>query len=188
SFITCPFGIEYVGLVMVAFGICDSIVSLLVGFVHKRIGRLPCMLVAALLSYGLFGALLKWQPTQMYPAFIIAGLFGVADAIFDPITTGQFCMPLVLHLYIFVCVSAIYGTIFPKSLEPAYATNDMCQQLGFMIIFLYASLSKVQVSIILQIIYLTIAMTGYLLMEYIERKKPKDSDDNDKTNRMSEQY
>lgn len=80
---SCIKGIESVGLVMICFGVADTLGSYGFGFVVKYIGRIPCFLIAALLNYGTIMIMIFWVPTDnsKYVLYIIAVLWGLSDAV-----------------------------------------------------------------------------------------------------------
>ena len=80
---SCIKGIESVGLVMICFGVADTLGSYGFGFVVKYIGRIPCFLTAALLNYGTIMIMIFWVPTEnsKYVLYIIAVLWGLSDAV-----------------------------------------------------------------------------------------------------------
>jgi predicted MFS family arabinose efflux permease len=83
SYISCVKGVNQVGLVMICFGVADTLGSYGFGYAIKYIGRIPCFLVAAGLNYLSLGLLIFWQPSleSSYVLYIIAVLWGLADAV-----------------------------------------------------------------------------------------------------------
>ncbi len=80
---SCIKGIENVGLVMISYGISDTIGSYGFGYVIKYIGRIPCFLIAAVLNYATILLMFLWVPTpeSTYVLYLIAVLWGLADAV-----------------------------------------------------------------------------------------------------------
>jgi predicted MFS family arabinose efflux permease len=66
---------------MIVFGVCDALSSLSFGHIAKYVGRIYCLIFAALINYALIITMLIWIPTenQLWVLFILAGLWGIAD-------------------------------------------------------------------------------------------------------------
>lgn len=75
---------------MVCNGICYVTSSYLFGWLAKYIGRWGCFIFAALLNYALIILMFFWEPVdeQMYVLFIIAGIWAIADAIWQSQVIG----------------------------------------------------------------------------------------------------
>ena len=76
-------GVQYVGFVMIAFGVADVLGSYGFGYVIKYVGRIPCFIVAALINYASIGVMLFWKPNSesMFILYLIAVLWGLGDAV-----------------------------------------------------------------------------------------------------------
>ncbi len=76
---------SFIGLVLICHGICNAIASYIFGSLAKYIGRLGCFTVAAALNYTAIIFMYFWHPleNQMYILFIIVGLWGISDAIWQ---------------------------------------------------------------------------------------------------------
>ncbi|CAF4929431.1 unnamed protein product [Rotaria sp. Silwood1] len=160
GFITCSVGIQYIGLVMMVYGIAASIFSIIVGYVGKFHRRSLIFVIASIVCYGSLITMLLWKPysSQMYVLYILAILQGLASAIWDPV------------------VSALYETVFPKEEEAAFSSMWLGENTGHLVVYLYAGSLRARTSIILQIIYLTIALIGYFILDikqtYQQKKLP----------------
>ncbi|CAF3797517.1 unnamed protein product [Rotaria sp. Silwood1] len=148
------------GLVMMVYGIAASIFSIIVGYVGKFHRRSLIFVIASIVCYGSLIAMLLWKPysSQMYVLYILAILQGLASAIWDPV------------------VSALYETVFPKEEEAAFSSMWLGENTGHLVVYLYAGSLRARTSIILQIIYLTIALIGYFILDikqtYQQKKLP----------------
>ncbi|CAF1574181.1 unnamed protein product, partial [Adineta steineri] len=85
GFITCLIGIRYVGLVMVCNGIFQALSSYIFGRLVKYTGRIFVFSIAALINYAMIILMFLWEPksSQMVLLFVIAGFWGIADAIWQ---------------------------------------------------------------------------------------------------------
>jgi predicted MFS family arabinose efflux permease len=72
-----------VGYVMIAYGVSNSIFSMLIGWLVKLTGRLVAVLTAFLCHLSIIITLLVWlpDPSQQILYFVITTLWGAADAI-----------------------------------------------------------------------------------------------------------
>ncbi|CAF5219291.1 unnamed protein product, partial [Rotaria magnacalcarata] len=105
GFISCVLNAKYVGLILMVYGICDSIGSFAFGQLVKLVGRWPCFAFAAIINYALIITMLVWHPSQDQIAvlFVLAALWGVTDAIWQ------------------TQINAFYGVIFTENREAAFS-------------------------------------------------------------------
>jgi len=155
SFVNCIMGIENVGLVMLCYGIADTIGSYLFGYIIKYTGRVAVFLTAALLNYSTILLMIFWEPNDKsyYVVFLIAILWGLADAVWQ----SQ--------------VTAFYGVIFKSEEEAAFSNRMLWESVGFAIGYAYADHICVSTILYLLIVYLTLSLIGYGLIEYREKRK-----------------
>lgn len=75
---------------MVFNGVCGAISSYIFGELAKYIGRFGCLLTAAILNFATLILMFFWNPLeeQMYVLFIIAGLWGIAGAVWQSQVIG----------------------------------------------------------------------------------------------------
>lgn len=90
-------GISSVGYVMICFGVVNAICSLIFGSVMKYIGRIPILALGAVVHAGLIFVLLVWRPHPNNPIifFLISGLWGVGDAVWQTQVNGKFFFLLI---------------------------------------------------------------------------------------------
>jgi len=82
---------SFIGLVLICNGICNTIASYIFGALVKYIGRIGCFIIAAALNYAAIIFMYFWDPLedQMYILFVIAGLWGIADAVWQSQVIGM---------------------------------------------------------------------------------------------------
>ena len=75
---------------MVCNGICQAISSYVFGRLVKYTGRIFVYIVGALINYGTIILMFLWNPkqSQIFLLFFIAGLWGIADAIWQTQVIG----------------------------------------------------------------------------------------------------
>ncbi|CAF1423537.1 unnamed protein product [Adineta steineri] len=154
AFISCTISAKYIGLIMIAFGICDSIGSYVFGQLVKTIGRWPCFAIATLISYALIIVMLVWRPSadRMFVFFIIAGLWGLADAVWQSQT------------------SALYGVIFTENNEAAFSNFRLWESAGFALFYIIMPRIRTRTTLIILLVFLTLGMTGYAIVECRSRR------------------
>ncbi|KAK9411735.1 protein unc-93A-like [Crotalus adamanteus] len=132
SYVTCALGINFVGYVMICFSATNSLASLLFGKIYQFTGRKVLFTLGAILYLGCIIALLLWKPhpNQLALFFIIPAIWGVADAILQTLT------------------NALYGILFEKHKEAAFANYRLWESLGFVIAFGYSTFLSVSIKLL----------------------------------------
>ncbi|CAF1370961.1 unnamed protein product [Adineta ricciae] len=154
AFVSCTFSAKYVGLVMIAFGICDSVGSFAFGQLVKVVGRWPCFAIATVINYALVITMLIWHPSsnQIVVLFIIAGLWGVADSVWQSQT------------------SALYGVLFNDTNEAAFSNYRLWESVGFAFFYIITPYARTRIILIILLSFLTVGISGYIIIEYRCRK------------------
>jgi len=156
GFVTCAYGVHTVGRVLIVFGIFDAAFSFLSGYVIKLVGRIPIFIFGAIMNYVVIIIMLTWTPKvdEVYVVYILAALWGLGDAVWQ------------------TQINALYGVLFKNKEEAAFSNYRMWESLGFVIAFItQASGVCVFPKIIGTIVFLTIGMIGYFLVEMSVRRK-----------------
>jgi predicted MFS family arabinose efflux permease len=91
AFVSCALGIHNVGYVMICFGVVNAICSVIFGSIMKFIGRVPIMVLGVVVHACLVVVLLFWRPHPSSPLvfFVISGLWGVGDAVWQTQMNGK---------------------------------------------------------------------------------------------------
>ena len=150
AFVTCSLSAKYVGFVLMVYGVSDSISSLVIGQIVKTIGRWPCFTIGALINYSLITIMFVWQPTKnpIGVLFILAGLWGVADAIWITL------------------INAFYGVIFDDNSEAAFSNYRLWESCGYLLIVAITPYIHVHSILIILVVFLSLGMSGYGFVEY----------------------
>jgi len=84
--------VEHVGYVLICYGATDAVASVTCGSIVRRTGRVPLFIFATALNLALIIAMLIWIPDASEPAalFIMAALWGLADAVWQTQVNGKF--------------------------------------------------------------------------------------------------
>ncbi|XP_063089137.1 protein unc-93 homolog A isoform X2 [Cavia porcellus] len=154
SYVTCALGIQFVGYVMICFSAASSSCSLLYGKISQYTGRAVLYALGTVTHLSCIVSLLLWQPrtAQMAVFFILPGLWGVADAVWQTQN------------------SVIYGVLFEKNKEAAFANYRLWEALGFVIAFGYSTFLCVSTKLYILAAVLILTMVAYGIVEYLESK------------------
>merc|ERR1712223_1169550 len=156
GFVTCAYGVHIVGRVLIVYGIFDAGFSFLSGYIIKLVGRIPIFIFGALMNYVVVIVMLTWTPkvSEVYVVYILAALWGMGDAVWQ------------------TQINALYGVLFKNKEEAAFSNYRMWESLGFVIAFItQASGVCVFPKIIGTIVFLTVGMIGYFMVEMGVRRK-----------------
>ncbi|CAF3823361.1 unnamed protein product [Adineta steineri] len=137
------------GLIMTMYGVTVTLSSIAIIFLVKRkYSRPACFVIAALLSYTVFIVMLIWKPasSQTYVLFILPCLSSISTGITEPFIT------------------AMYNSVFPGKKDTAFSLLTFAQTASCLALLLYASVLRVRIQIILQLIFLTLAMLSYIII------------------------
>ena len=118
AYITCAWGVNHVGYVLICYGAADAIGSITCGSIVKRVGRIPIFIFGASLNAALITTLFLWRPDPSNSAvfFVIAALWGLSDSIWQTqinCTYFIFCVEFVKHFNVF---SFFYHSILRRHL------------------------------------------------------------------------
>ncbi|XP_006882896.1 PREDICTED: protein unc-93 homolog A [Elephantulus edwardii] len=160
SYVTCALGIQFVGYVAICFAATDALCSLLYGKLSQYVGRVSIYVLGALVHLGCIVALLLWKPhpDQLAVFFIFSALWGVSDAVWQTQN------------------NALYGTLFEKNKEAAFANYRLGEALGFVIAFGYSTYLCVYIKLYILLGVLLAAMVAYGTVEYLEARTPRPLD------------
>ncbi|CAF1619503.1 unnamed protein product [Adineta ricciae] len=149
AFITCVIGIRYIGLIMAAHGICYVMSSYFFGWFARYIKRIGCFIFAAILNYAMIIWMYVWEPNdkQIAVLFIMAGVWGIADAIWQ----SQ--------------VIAAYTVLYSDGDPTVVAKYRLWKSVGSLLTYSYASYITMRSTLLVLLIFLTVSMIGYGIIE-----------------------
>ncbi len=101
----------------------------------KYIGRTGCFIIAAMLNYSMIALMYFWEPVadQIYILFIIAGLWGIATAIWQSQVIGKihFLRSSMDHSFL----SATYTVLYAGTDSSAIAKYRLWKAVGSLLTY-----------------------------------------------------
>lgn len=163
SYVSCALGVQNVGFVMICFGVVNAICSLLFGSVMKYVGRVPIMILGALVHGGIQVFLLIWRPHPATPLlfFMASGLWGVGDAVWQTQVNG------------------LYGALFRRNKEAAFSNYRLWESVGFVVAYAYSTQLCTKIKLYVQLATLLFGFLLYCVVEIhhlrkVRRQKEKE--------------
>ncbi|KAJ8020381.1 Protein unc-93-like A [Holothuria leucospilota] len=91
SYVTCTVGVEWVGFVMICYGITSALFSPFWGNLAKLTGRFVILTTGTIIFGTLIVVLLTWAPKvdQLWVMFVSTALWGVAGAAWETQLNGE---------------------------------------------------------------------------------------------------
>ncbi|XP_055362477.1 protein unc-93 homolog A-like [Betta splendens] len=163
NYVTCALGIHYIGFVMMCFGAFNSVSSFTFGRLARYTGRAALFFLGALINVSCIIALLFWRPhpDQLPVFFVFPALWAMADSIWQTQT------------------NALYGVLFPRDKEAAFANYRMWESLGYVISFAYSTFLCLEYKLYIVLAVLLLTAVTYPIVEYHEHKNPTPSIEQD---------
>ncbi|KAL3268485.1 hypothetical protein HHI36_007596 [Cryptolaemus montrouzieri] len=159
AFVTCGWGVENIGFVMICFGVCNGIASTSIGGLTKLFGRRFFIFLGFLLHLSLIIGLQFWSPglKNKFVYFAISGLWGFADAIW------------------LVQIHSLSGMLFQGKEEAAYSNFRLWESLGSVITYAYGPFLCTNLKLYWLLLLLVIGIICYSVIEYIYPRNVEES-------------
>ncbi|XP_036318700.1 UNC93-like protein [Rhagoletis pomonella] len=157
AYVSCALGINQIGFVMICFGVVNAICSILFGSVMKYIGRLPIIILGAVVHFTLISIELFWRPSPENPLifYAMSGLWGVGDAVWQTQING------------------LYGLLFRRNKEAAFSNYRLWESAGFVIAYAYATTLCARMKLYVLLAVLALGCVGYTIVEILYRRKQR---------------
>ncbi|XP_053315961.1 protein unc-93 homolog A-like [Spea bombifrons] len=157
SYVTCILGLKYVGFVIICFGVTNSICAAIFGKLAQYTGRIPLFIFGAAINIGCIIGFLVWKPSTGNFAifFVMSALWGIADAVWQTL------------------LSSLYGVLFEKNKEAAFANFSLWESLGFAIAFGYSSFLCVYIKLYILMCVIVLGILLYGAVEFIEYRNSR---------------
>ncbi|XP_071528811.1 UNC93-like protein [Panulirus ornatus] len=153
AYVTCGLGVHMVGYIFVFYGVCDSLCSISFTPLVKRYGRVPLFSLGFIINLILIITFIYWppHPDDLVWFFIIVGLWGVADAVWQ------------------TQINALYGVIFSSESEAGFSNYRLWESMGFFIAYACSTVLCIDSKITILLIFLLMGIAGYYIIEALEK-------------------
>ncbi|XP_010841990.1 PREDICTED: protein unc-93 homolog A [Bison bison bison] len=173
SYTTCALGIQFVGYVMICFGAVDALCSVLFGRLARHTGRTVLFALGRrVLGATWGGSAALWAVAACVKRARVGGdstrpahLWTLQRGPLALIYSGPVSQPC------FPDPRALFGVLFEKNKEAAFANYRLWEALGFVIAFGYSTFLCVSVKLYVLLGVLSAAMAAYGAVEYTESRK-----------------
>ncbi|XP_066987251.1 LOW QUALITY PROTEIN: protein unc-93 homolog A-like [Macrobrachium rosenbergii] len=164
AYVSCAIGVHMVGYIMICYGVCDAICSYGFSYVVKKWGRVPVFTLAFLINLAIMITLMYWKPhpDEIVWFFVIAGLWGVADAVWQ------------------TQINSLYGVIFPGESAAGFSNYRLWESLGFFIAYVCSTVLCINEKITILFVLLIPGMTFYYVIEILEKRGTLRRNENEK--------
>lgn len=170
---------------MICFGVVNAICSVLFGTLMKYIGRFPIMTFGFIVHFSLVIFKLIWAPSPDHPFafFIVSGLWGVGDAVWQTQVNGKgktprkSCpapsLPLFSKVILLFFAPGLYGTLFRRKKEAAFSNYRLWESVGFVIAYAYSTSLCANMKLYVLLAILCTGFLGYIIVEILQKRKKK---------------
>ncbi|GFR79086.1 Unc-93-like protein A [Elysia marginata] len=148
AFISCPFGIDQIGLSMVFFALGRFPTSFFCGFLTKKCGRLPLITLACAINLISLIILAQWHPgpSQVYIIHTMMFCWGLSDGIWISQVNG------------------LISSIFKHHFEATLGGMRLAQGLGVTIFLSLSKFVNMEIKVFIMMAACLLALIGYLVM------------------------
>ncbi|KAJ8020378.1 Protein unc-93-like A [Holothuria leucospilota] len=164
SYVTCTVGVEWIGYVMICYGITIALFSPFWGSLAKLTGRFVIFTTGTIIFGILIVVLLTWAPKadQLWVMFVSSGLRGVTGAAWE------------------TQMNALYGSLFPNNQQAAFSNFRLWESVGFTLAFSYSNFLCVWTKLTILATVLGTGFIGYVILETNEWRLRRESSQTDK--------
>uniref|UniRef100_A0A1B0CPZ7 Putative conserved plasma membrane protein n=1 Tax=Lutzomyia longipalpis TaxID=7200 RepID=A0A1B0CPZ7_LUTLO len=166
AFISCTLGISEIGFILVSFGLCNSLFSLIFGFLTKKFGRIWILIIGLIAISACYLIMLLWQPSphQKWMFFLICCLYALGDSILQ------------------IQINGMYGAIFEKNKEAAFSNYRLFESLGYLVTYALSTVLCARTKLISALGLLVIGTVGWIVVEWrVKSSKSFESNKLDET-------
>lgn len=123
----------------------------------KYIGRFSIIVFGTAVHMGIFSYLLFWRPDPSNPLtfFLIAGLWGVSDAVWQTQING------------------LYGALFRRNKEAAFSNYRLWESSGFVVAYAYSTALCARMKLYVVMTVLAFGFFCYILVEIRQLRKAR---------------
>lgn len=148
AYITCTWGVNYVGLFLVSLGVSGALFSLSFGWLLHITGRPQMVLLGAVVNVAMIILMLSYEASYLLLVLLVAsGVWGIADAAWNT------------HLISF------YAVAFKQNPDAAFASCHLWRSVGTIASLSYSSLVCTDMKLYILLCALTVGVAGYFAVD-----------------------
>ncbi|CAN8000710.1 unnamed protein product [Ixodes pacificus] len=148
AYITCSWGVGYVGLFLASLGVTGALFSLSFGSLLHLTGRPQMVLLGAVVNVAMIILMLSYETSYLLLVLLVAsGIWGIADAAW---TT---------HIVSF------YAVVFWQTPEAAFASCHLWRSVGTIAALGYSNLVCTDTKLYILLGVLTVGVAGYFAVD-----------------------
>ncbi|XP_060607469.1 protein unc-93 homolog A-like isoform X1 [Ruditapes philippinarum] len=148
AYISCPYGIQNVGFVMITLGVSQSIFSVVYGKINQYIGHIAIFTFGSVAQASFYITLLLWHPlpNQSFIVHVLAAIAGISGAAIEPVIT------------------ALHNLYFVENRDIALSSFRLLNSIGWAISFGYSNwlCSNVKMYILIGVLLTSLATNSNL--------------------------
>lgn len=148
AYITCTWGVHYVGLFLVSLGVSGALFSLSFGWLLNLTGRAQMVLLGAVVNVAMIILMLSYETGYLLLVLLVAsGVWGIADAAW---TTN---------------IISFYAVAFWQNPEAAFASCHLWRSVGAIAALGYSNLVCTDMKLYILLCALTVGVAGYFAVD-----------------------
>jgi len=163
SFINCGFGPEWIGYIMIFYGVGNSLFSFIWGYLDGKLGRVFVFISGFILNLVLIlSVIFEWvypNPNHIEWLFIYGVGWGACDAVWQS------------------NIHSLHGSVFVKNQEAAFSNYRLFKSIGSLIAFGYANTISTAEKLYICLGTLIVGIIGYILCEIIHARRYQINDE-----------
>jgi len=150
AFVSCVLSINWIGYVLLTFGLSAAIFSPICGTVMEYLGRMPVVIFGTIAHLSVFLYSIYWEPMpdEKFKFFLVAGVFGMGDGIWQTFLNG------------------FYGSLFRKNKEAAFSNYRLWEAFGYTLSYVTTTYICMRTKLILLSFLVLLSFIGYVFCEY----------------------
>lgn len=164
---------------MICFGVVNAICSIIFGTIMKYTGRIPIILLGMVVHGSIIIVLMFWRPSPEQPMvfFLISGLYGVGDAVWQTQINGEWTRTAAaaatqqINNINIPALIGIYGALFRRNKEAAFSNYRLWESAGFVIAYAYSTTLCALMKLYVLFSVLVLGILGWIIVEVRHRRK-----------------
>lgn len=145
----------------------------------KYTGRIPIILLGMVVHGSIIIVLMFWRPSPEQPMvfFLISGLYGVGDAVWQTQINGEWTRTAAaaatqqINNINIPALIGIYGALFRRNKEAAFSNYRLWESAGFVIAYAYSTTLCALMKLYVLFSVLVLGILGWIIVEVRHRRK-----------------